>query len=113
MAMLRTGLDPANPAQRARFGHETVLRWARANSAQVRARFPHASLFYNAGHLGPGHVAMAPECPWSAIEFGRNGAISMIFIADSLPQNTTNHSSQHTISHVFTKIAEEPVLPAP
>jgi hypothetical protein len=52
------GLDPANETDRARFGHGVVTRWTRHMSARVRALKPKTTLFYNAGHLGPGHVAM-------------------------------------------------------
>ncbi|NLF40718.1 beta-galactosidase [bacterium] len=58
MEMLERGIDPADPAARARFGHEVVTRWTRRMSALVRSLKPDATLFYNAGHLGPGHVAM-------------------------------------------------------
>ena len=59
MEMLERGLDPADPAARLRFGHEVVTRWTRSMSALVRSLKPAATLFYNAGHLGPGHTAMS------------------------------------------------------
>jgi hypothetical protein len=56
--MLAQGLDPDDDASRARFGHAAVTRWTRRMSDLVRALKPDATIFYNAGHLGPGQTAM-------------------------------------------------------
>lgn len=57
--MHRRGLDPRKPEDRARFARETMIAWQAEMSAMVRRYHPKATIFYNAGHVGPGHRAMA------------------------------------------------------
>lgn len=53
-AMDAAGLDPADAAQRQTFGAGVTADWVREMTAFVRARNADCSLFYNAGHVGPG-----------------------------------------------------------
>lgn len=52
-AMAEEGLDPADPAARARHADATLERFRTRMSAWVREVTPDATIFYNAGHVGP------------------------------------------------------------
>jgi hypothetical protein len=51
--MAEQGLDPEDPAARAAFAAATLERFRTDMSAFVREATPDATIFYNAGHLGP------------------------------------------------------------
>ncbi len=57
--MLAAGLDPADPQAREAFGVETVNRFKLDMTAFVRERNQECTIFYNAGHVGPRHRAVA------------------------------------------------------
>jgi hypothetical protein len=52
--MAEAGLDPESPADRRAFAVATLDRFRTETSAFVRERTPDATIFYNAGHVGPG-----------------------------------------------------------
>lgn len=58
--MRKKSLDPAKAEHRARFAHETMIAWQQEMSALVRKHHGDATIFYNAGHVGPRHRPMAP-----------------------------------------------------
>ncbi|MGC8758773.1 MAG: beta-galactosidase trimerization domain-containing protein [Bryobacteraceae bacterium] len=58
--MRKKGIDPTNAEQRWRFAHQTMLDWQAEMTALVRQYHPRATIFYNAGHVGPRHRRMAP-----------------------------------------------------
>ena len=51
--MAHQGLDPRQPQQRQRFAEGVLDRFKARLSGLVRGKAPAASIFYNAGHLGP------------------------------------------------------------
>jgi hypothetical protein len=53
------GIDPSDQAARRRFGWEVMNRWIADMSAFARGFDPQVTLFYNAGHLGPGYRPVA------------------------------------------------------
>ena len=53
--MISRGLDPQNQAHRQSFGTQVAGDFCREMSARVREKSPDATLFYNAGHIGPRH----------------------------------------------------------
>src|SRR5271157_4339282 len=57
--MLKRKLDPTKLADRQRFTHETMVQWQAELSAIVRRYHRNATIFYNAGHVGPAHRIMA------------------------------------------------------
>jgi hypothetical protein len=57
--MRAAGLDPSDPADRAAYGREVLHRFQREMTTFAHARDPELLVFYNAGHVGPGHRAMA------------------------------------------------------
>jgi len=57
--MLAAGLDPADPAARCAFGLQVVNRFKAEMTAFVRQFNPDCTIFYNAGHIGPRHRAVA------------------------------------------------------
>lgn len=59
--MRKKGLDPASNEQRWRFMHQTMLDWQAEMTALVRKYHKDATIFYNAGHVGPRHRRMAPS----------------------------------------------------
>ncbi len=59
--MQKKGIDPTNAEQRWRFMHQTMLDWQAEMSALVRRYHKDATIFYNAGHVGPRHRRMAPS----------------------------------------------------
>lgn len=56
--MEEAGLDPANAAHRRQFGLRTINEFKREMSQFVRELLPDATIFYNAGHIGPRHRAV-------------------------------------------------------
>jgi hypothetical protein len=52
-SMARKDLDPASPADRRRHAEQLLDAFKRRMTGLVRQRAPEASIFYNAGHLGP------------------------------------------------------------
>lgn len=54
-AMEEEGLDPTQAAHRRLFGLRTINEFKREMSQLVRKLLPEASIFYNAGHIGPRH----------------------------------------------------------
>ncbi|MCS6954107.1 MAG: beta-galactosidase trimerization domain-containing protein, partial [Bryobacteraceae bacterium] len=58
--MEKAGLDPTKQADRLRHALETVNEFKREFSALVRRYHPKATIFYNSGHIGPRHRAVAP-----------------------------------------------------
>jgi hypothetical protein len=59
--MRKKGLDPVNNEQRWRYMHQTMLDWQAEMTALVRKYHKDATIFYNAGHVGPRHRRMAPS----------------------------------------------------
>lgn len=57
--MRAAGLDPANAAQRERFALDSLNRFKREFSQFVWSINPDVSIFYNAGHVGTRHRAVA------------------------------------------------------
>ena len=57
--MLKRKLDPAKLADRQSFARETMVQWQAEVSALVRRYHRTATIFYNAGHIGPQHRIMA------------------------------------------------------
>lgn len=51
--MRERGLDPADPSQRQQFGVAVINEFKQDMAAFVRAKHPEASVFFNAGHVGP------------------------------------------------------------
>ncbi|HWQ53879.1 MAG TPA: alpha-L-fucosidase, partial [Bryobacteraceae bacterium] len=58
--MQAAGLDPSDQATRKRFGLETINGWKHEMTAFVRGINRDCTIFYNAGHIGPRHRAVAP-----------------------------------------------------
>jgi len=58
-AMIAQGMEPSDPAQRKAFGLQTINDWMHETSALVWSMAPEASVFYNAGHVGPERRAVA------------------------------------------------------
>lgn len=58
-AMLAAGLDPADPVARRAFGLQVVNRFKAEMTAFVRQFNRDCTIFYNAGHIGPRHRAVA------------------------------------------------------
>lgn len=58
-AMERAGLNPASEDARLAFGLRVINDWKRAMTAYVRQFDKDCSIFYNAGHIGPRHRAVA------------------------------------------------------
>jgi len=59
--MEKEGLDPSNATHRRRHALKTVNGFQEEMSALVRSRHPKATIFYNAGHIGPRHRDAAPS----------------------------------------------------
>jgi len=57
--MRKQGLNPALAADRQRFARTTMIAWQSELSAVVRRYHKQATIFYNAGHIGPLHRVMA------------------------------------------------------
>lgn len=53
--MQEAGLDPADAERRAQFAAQVLLRFKERMSDVVRSRHPEATVFFNAGHVGPRH----------------------------------------------------------
>ncbi len=58
--MEKAGLDPTRQSDRLRHALETVNEFKREFTALVRRYHPKATIFYNSGHIGPRHRAVAP-----------------------------------------------------
>ena len=58
-AMNKAGLDPANTEHRHQFGVRVIDEWQREMTAFVRKHNKKATIFYNAGHVGPRHRSCA------------------------------------------------------
>src|SRR5690606_3414872 len=84
--MEEAGLDPANAAHRRQFGLRTINEFKREMSQFVRELLPDASIFYNAGHIGPRHRAVADAYTHFEIE--------------SLPSGGDRKSTRLNSSHV-------------
>jgi hypothetical protein len=57
--MQKQGIDPYRPEERGRFGLESLNGFKREMSAFVHSLAPDATIFYNAGHVGTRHRAVA------------------------------------------------------
>ncbi len=53
--MLERGFDPSNGEERRKFGRQVINRFQRELSSHVRSYSAEATIFYNAGHIGPRH----------------------------------------------------------
>ena len=53
--MQRRGLDPAEPGVRLAFARETLRTFMEEMTQTVRRLNPDCGIFYNSGHVGPGH----------------------------------------------------------
>jgi hypothetical protein len=58
--MEKAGLDPTRQSDRLRHALQTVNEFKREFTALVRRYHPKATIFYNSGHIGPRHRAVAP-----------------------------------------------------
>lgn len=56
--MQAQGLEPADPAHRARYGTEVLHRFQHEMTDFIHTLDPDLLVFYNAGHVGPRHRAM-------------------------------------------------------
>lgn len=56
--MLAQGLEPSNPAHRARYGRQVLHTFERDMTGFAHRLNPDLLVFYNAGHVGPGHRTM-------------------------------------------------------
>ncbi|MGC9468456.1 MAG: alpha-amylase family protein [Anaerolineae bacterium] len=56
--MIEQGLDPSRIEDRVAYGRQVLHRFVHDMTDFVHARNPEALIFYNAGHVGPGHRAM-------------------------------------------------------
>ncbi|MEM8875834.1 MAG: alpha-amylase family protein [Planctomycetota bacterium] len=59
--MAQRGIDPTDRDARRAFGMDVCHEWIARTSAQVRAAHPAATIFHNAGHVGPRHRAIMPD----------------------------------------------------
>lgn len=57
--MQAEGLDPESRIERKQFGVEVINRFKLSMSEHVRNYSPDCAIFYNAGHIGPRHRAVA------------------------------------------------------
>ena len=53
--MIAAGLDPSDPGDRMRFGRDVIAKFTAEMTAFVRQFSRDATVFYNSGHIGPGH----------------------------------------------------------
>ena len=58
-AMEKAGVNPGDAAARRAFALKSINEWKRAMTAFVRQFDKDATIFYNAGHIGPRHRAVA------------------------------------------------------
>ena len=66
--MLEAGLEPSDPMQRMAYGLEVVNAFKNDMSAFVRGINPECGVFYNGGHIGPRHRAVAGAYSYFEIE---------------------------------------------
>ncbi len=57
--MVKAGRDPESRIERKQFGVEVINRFKLSMSEHVRSYRPDCTIFYNAGHIGPRHRAVA------------------------------------------------------
>jgi hypothetical protein len=102
--MRKKALDPANEAHRLRFAHDTMMEWQREMSALVRRHHRNATIFYNAGHIGPRHRAMAdtfthweleslPSGGWGYLDFPLKVRYTRTLALDSMGMTGKFHTS--------------------
>jgi len=102
--MRKRNLDPSKPADRARFARETMLNWQAELSALVRRYHPKATIFYNAGHVGPGHRVMMgafthweleslPSGGWGYLDFPLKARYTRTLGLDTLGMTGKFHTS--------------------
>ncbi len=102
--MRKKALDPANEAHRMRFAHDTMIGWQREMSALVRSYHKTATIFYNAGHIGPRHRAMAdafthweleslPSGGWGYLDFPLKVRYTRTLGLDSMGMTGKFHTS--------------------
>lgn len=102
--MRKRNLDPTKAADRARFARETMINWQAELSAVVRRYHRNATIFYNAGHVGPGHRVMAeafthweleslPSGGWGYLDFPLKSRYTRTLGLDSLGMTGKFHTS--------------------
>ncbi len=102
--MKKQGLDPANAVQRSAFAHKTMVEWQREMTALVRRHHKDATIFYNAGHIGPAHREMAdsfshweleslPSGGWGYLDFPLKVRYTRTLGLDSLGMTGKFHTS--------------------
>lgn len=102
--MRAAGLNAADPAARKRFGLETINAWKHETSAFVRDLNPECSIFYNAGHIGPRHRAVAdaythfeleslPSGSWGYMDFPLKVRYTRTLGIDSLGMTGKFHTT--------------------
>ena len=102
--MLKRKLDPAKLADRQSFARETMVQWQAEVSALVRRYHRTATIFYNAGHIGPQHRIMAeafthweleplPSGGWGYLDFPLKSRYTRTLGMDSLGMTGKFHTS--------------------
>ena len=103
-AMRKKGMNPADAAARQRFGLETINAWKREMTALVRRYSKDATIFYNAGHIGPRHRAVMdaythweleslPSGGWGYLDFPLKVRYTRTLGLDSLGMTGKFHTS--------------------
>ncbi len=59
--MLDAGLDPSSPADRMDWAGRVLQRFEERLTKVVQSKHPEATIFYNAGHIGPHHRSILPN----------------------------------------------------
>ncbi len=98
------GIDPSDPVARKAFGVEVWKTFQRRMSAVVRKQKKDALIFYNAGHVGPGHSQIAdaythfeleslPSGGWGYMHFPVTGRYARTLGKDYLGMTGKFHTS--------------------
>jgi hypothetical protein len=102
--MRKKGMNPADAAARQRFGLETINAWKREMTALVRRYSKDATIFYNAGHIGPRHrpvmdaythweLESLPSGGWGYLDFPLKVRYTRTLGLDSLGMTGKFHTS--------------------
>jgi hypothetical protein len=102
--MRKRKLDPTKFEDRQRFARETMVAWQAELSAVVRSSHNKATIFYNAGHIGPKHRIMAesfthweleslPSGGWGYLDFPLKSRYTRTLGMDSLGMTGKFHTS--------------------
>jgi hypothetical protein len=102
--MKSRGMDPTNAQQRQAYALTLVNNWQREMSALVRRYDRNATIFYNAGHIGPKHRQIAdayshweleslPSGGWGYLDFPLKVRYTRTLGLDSLGMTGKFHTS--------------------